>query len=147
MVDVEKLVLTPEVDEAAGRVLYRVSIGDLSLSALDEFAGRPELADMVVQARKCGEQIEANEKAKREDWEAFLASLKPKVNFQRRIGGKKQQPSFILPETRQDHPRQAAISEAIPEAQTAPEEPSTIEKIVADIPIQARQVEERGPGG
>jgi hypothetical protein len=101
MVDVEKLVLTPEVDEAAGRVLYRVSIGDLSLSALDEFAARPELADMVVQARKCGEQIEANDRAKREEWEAFLKARKPK--FLRRTG---KGPSSFLPETRQDDKNQ-----------------------------------------
>ena len=86
MVDVEQLVLTPEEDEAAGDVLYGVSIGRLSLSALDEFSGRPELVDAVARARRCGEQVAANEKAKREDWEAFLASLKPKVNFRRRIG-------------------------------------------------------------
>ena len=144
MVDVEQLVLTPEEDEAAGDVLYGVSVGRLPLSALDQFAGRPKLADAVARARKCGEQIEVNDRVKREEWEVFLASRKPKDNFRRRIG---KGPSFILPEPRQDHPRQAAISEAIPEAQTAPEEPSTIEKIVADIPIQARQVEERGPGG
>jgi len=34
MVEVEKLILTPEVDEAAGKVLYRVSIGRAPLSAL-----------------------------------------------------------------------------------------------------------------
>ena len=103
MVEVEKLILTPEVDEAAGKVLYRVSIGRAPLSALDEFAGRAELAGLVAQARRCGEQIEANEKAKREEWEVFLASRKPKDNFRRRIG---KGPSSFLPETRQDETNQ-----------------------------------------
>ena len=136
MVDVEQLVLTPEEDEAAGDVLYGVSIGRLSLSALDEFSGRPELVDAVARARRCGEQVAANEKAKREDWEAFLASLKPKVNFRRRIGGKKGA-SFILPESFTKQPEAKK-----PSAQTAPcVSESTIEKIVAEIPIQARQLE------
>ena len=95
MVEVEKLILTPEVDEAAGKVLYRVSIGRAPLSALDEFAGRAELAGLVAQARRCGEQIEA--------WEVFLASRKPKDNFRRRIG---KGPSSFLPETRQDETNQ-----------------------------------------
>src|SRR6516225_545012 len=109
MVDVEQLVLTPEEDEAAGDVLYGVSIGRLPLSALDELVGRPKLADAVARARRCGEQVAANEKAKREDWEAFLASLKPKVNFRRRIG---QRAFFKKPDPLQDDARQEEIVSA-----------------------------------
>jgi len=76
---------------------------------LDELVGRPELADAVARARRCGEQVAANEKAKREDWEAFLASLKPKVNFRRRIG---QRAFFKKPDPLQDNPRQEEVVSA-----------------------------------
>jgi hypothetical protein len=107
MVEVEQLVLTPEEDEAAGEVLYGVSIGRLPLSALDQLVGRTELADAVARARRCGDQVEANERAKRENWEAFLASLKPKVNFRRRIG---REAFFKKPESLQGDPRQDVAS-------------------------------------
>jgi Mesyanzhinovviridae DNA primase len=133
MVDVEQLVLTPEEDKAAGKVLMGVSTGRLPLSALDELVGRQDLANAVAQARRCGEQIAAKDKAKREEWEAFLASRK-QVNFRRRIGGKR--PSSFLPETRQDDARQEDIlvEDRQPEDQTASEERGALVRV--DDPVR-----------
>src|SRR6516165_12395328 len=83
-------------------VLIGVAIGDLPVSELDRFAGDPKLAEAIEKALW---------HRQREEWEAFLASRKPKDNFRRRIGGRKG-PSYFLPETRQDDPRQEEVVSA-----------------------------------
>jgi hypothetical protein len=126
MVEVEELLLTPEEDEAAGAVLYGVSKGRLPVSALDQFVGRPELADVVAQARRLGEQKQAERKANREariiaDNEKW-AKENSVASFRRRIGGTKQRASEALSknsETSADHPMQEEVVSAPP--QPAPE--------------------------